>query len=98
MDRLTPLSEIREELKTQHLSFTEIAKRVGESWQLLASEEKEHYEMQALSVKEKYHAELVKYKKTEHFVQYSKYLAEFKAKNATNSGENCFLPPSFVAL
>lgn len=90
LHELTAL-EIREELKTQHLTFTEIAKRVGESWQLLVSEEKEHYEMQALSAKEKYHAELIKYKKTDHYREYSEYLADFKAKNATTAGEDFLL-------
>lgn len=79
--------ELREELKVQRLTFTEIAKKVGESWQKLVSEEKERYEMQALSAKEKYHAELIKYKKTDNYQEYAKYLADFKAKNAATSGE-----------
>lgn len=43
--------------------------------------------MQALSAKEKYHAELSDYKKTDKFLEYAKYLAEFKAKNAAVSGD-----------
>ena len=52
-------------------------------------EEKERYEMQALAAKEKYHAALVKYKKTDEYIEYAKYLAEFKAKNAATTGEYC---------
>lgn len=89
--------EIREELKLQHLTFTQIAKKVGESWQQLLSEEKECYEMQALSAKEKYHAELIKYKQTENYREYANYLAEFKAKNAAVSGED-FLHPSNIPV
>ena len=78
--------EIREELRPQNLTFTEIAKRVGESWQVLLAEEKEPYESQASIAKEKYHAEINRYKKTDQHKEYSKYLSEFKAKNASISG------------
>ena len=79
-------SEIREELRPQSLSFTEIAKRVGESWQILSPEHKEPYESQASAAKEKYHAQLAEYKKTDHYREYTEYLAEFKLKNASNAG------------
>lgn len=78
--------EIREELRPQNLSFTEIAKRVGESWQVLLAEEKELYESQASSAKEKYHEEMTEYKKNDEYKEYSKYLADFKIKNASVSG------------
>ena len=68
------------------MSFTDIAKRVGESWQVLLAEEKEPYESQASAAKEKYHSEMAKYKKTDAYKEYTQYLADFKAKNATNSG------------
>jgi hypothetical protein len=54
---------------------------------MLGSEEKEQFEMQALSAKEKYHAELAAYKKTDRYSEYSKYLADFKAKHAAGAGE-----------
>lgn len=68
------------------MTFTDIAKRVGESWQVLLAEEKEPYESQASAAKEKYHAEMAKYKKTDAYKEYTQYLADFKAKNATNLG------------
>lgn len=77
-------NKIREELRPQNLTFTDIAKRVGESWQVLLAEEKEPYESQASAAKEKYHAEMAKYKKTDAYKEYTQYLADFKAKNATN--------------
>jgi hypothetical protein len=40
-------TEIRDELKDLNLSFTEIAKRVGERWQQLNPEGKEPFESQA---------------------------------------------------
>lgn len=79
-------SEIREELKPQNLSFTTIAKRVGERWQYIPAEEKEPYESEASAAKEKYHAEIADYKTTKHFRDYQQYLAEFKAKHASHSG------------
>ena len=81
---------IREELKPQNLSFTEIAKRVGERWQLLAPEEKEPYESQAGSLKERYSADFAKYKRTSHYKEYIEYLADFKAKNAAASASMGF--------
>ena len=79
-------SEIREELKPENLSFTAIAKRVGERWQELPAKEKELYESEASAAKEKYHAEMASYKTTKSYREYQQYLAEFKAKHASNSG------------
>ncbi|KEZ44372.1 hypothetical protein SAPIO_CDS3355 [Scedosporium apiospermum] len=72
---------IREGLKGQNLSFTEIAKLVGESWKSLPHEEKETLETQAQRAKEKYSYELAKYKKTPEYQKYSRYLQEFKKKH-----------------
>ncbi|KAG9230213.1 hypothetical protein BJ875DRAFT_163164 [Amylocarpus encephaloides] len=77
-------NKTREELKGRNLSFTEIAKHVGENWQNLSPGEKEPYEQQAFSAKERYNHELTEYKKTPHFRDYSQYLAEFKARQANN--------------
>jgi len=71
---------MREDLKGRHLSFTEIAKLVGENWQNLSASEKEPYEAQAFAAKEKYNNEMVEYKKTESYGEYTLYLNEFKAK------------------
>lgn len=73
-------NRMREELKGRNLSFTEIAKLVGENWQNLAPAEKETYEQQAASAKERYNHELSEYKKTDRYKEYSSYLAEFKAR------------------
>lgn len=80
------VSEIREELKPENLSFTTIAKRVGERWQDISAEEKEPYESQASTAKEKYHTEMADYKTTRSYRDYQQYLAEFKAKHSSNSG------------
>lgn len=71
---------MREDLKGRSLSFTEIAKLVGENWQNLSPSEKEPYEQQAFGAKEKYTVELAEYRKTESYRVYSEYLIEFKAK------------------
>lgn len=77
-------NKIREDLKHQQLSFTDIAKRVGENWQNLPSSEKEPYESEAFAAKDKYNAALTEYKKTENYRSYQAYLAEFKAKQSSN--------------
>jgi hypothetical protein len=81
---LISASEMRVDLKGRHLSFTEIAKLVGENWQNLSPSEKEPFEAQAFSAKEKYNAQLAEYKKTENYKKYAEYLLEFKEKQAAN--------------
>lgn len=81
---------MRDELKGQSLSFTDIAKLVGERWKVLPAEIKEQYEQEASIAKERYNAELAKYKLTDQFKEYAQYLAEFKQKLANkeaSSGE-----------
>ena len=83
--------EIREELRPHKLSFTEIAKRVGERWQELRRDQKERYESQASSAKEAYNAELAKYKRTSQYRDYMQYLADFKARNSSHATGNAIL-------
>lgn len=76
-------------MKGQDLSFTEIAKVVGERWQVLPAEERETCERQANSAKERYYAELADYKKTPQFEAYQQYLVDFRAKHAVpNKGQS----------
>jgi hypothetical protein len=72
---------MREDLKGRNLSFTDIAKLVGEHWQNLTPLEKEPFEQQAFTAKEKYNIALADYRKTENFRNYTEYLQEFKAKH-----------------
>lgn len=75
-------TEIRDQLKGKDLSFTEIAKLVGERWQELGPNEKEPCEREAQALKDKYYSELRQYKKTPQYKQYQDYLVEFKAKHS----------------
>lgn len=75
-------NKMREDLKGHNLTFTEIAKLVGENWQSLPPAEKEAYESQANAAKERYHRDLAEYKKTAEFRKYAQYLQEFKEKQA----------------
>lgn len=77
-------NKMRDDLKGRNLSFTEIAKLVGENWQNLSPADKEPYEQQACAAKEKYNSELSEYKKTKDYRDYSLYLVEFKARHASN--------------
>jgi len=72
---------MREALKGQELSFTEIAKVVGERWRDLPMDAREACECQANAAKEKYYAELAEYKKSSQYDTYQKYLKDFKAKH-----------------
>jgi hypothetical protein len=85
---LTPKhTEIRDQLKGQELSFTEIAKLVGERWQELQAHEKEPCEREAQALKDTYYSELRKYKKTPQYQQYQDYLVEFKAKHSGDANQ-----------
>lgn len=85
---------MRENLKPQSLSFTEIAKRVGEQWQLLTPDVKGQFESQAASAKERYRADLEEYKKTDNYREYSEYLIEFKQRNSDDKRPRLDKEPS----
>jgi len=74
-------NQVREHLKGKDLSFTEIAKTVGERWQVLAPDEKATYESRSQAMKDHYYAQLAEYKKTQEYAQYQDYLVDFKAKH-----------------
>ncbi|KAL8677783.1 MAG: hypothetical protein Q9186_005816 [Xanthomendoza sp. 1 TL-2023] len=78
-------NNVRHDLKSENLTFTEIAKRVGEKWQTLSPEEREPFEAEAGSAKEAYLAELAKYKKTDQYREHARYLADFKAKHSSEA-------------
>jgi HMG (high mobility group) box len=80
-------NSIREEVRAQNLSFTDIAKLVGDRWQKLSPEEKEPFESKASDAKEKFHAELTQYKKTDSYKEYIQYTADFKVKHAATSSD-----------
>lgn len=71
---------MRDRLKGNELSFTDMAKLVGERWQLLPIETREQYESQATAAKEKYNVQMAEYKKTAEYESYQEYLADFKAR------------------
>lgn len=75
-------NRVREEVKDQNLSFTQIAKLVGDRWQKLDPAGKEPFEVQANAAKERYNIQLSTYRKTDAYKEYMQYLAEFKSKHA----------------
>ncbi|KAI3342732.1 hypothetical protein F4824DRAFT_494532 [Ustulina deusta] len=80
-------NKMREDLKGQNLTFTEIAKLVGENWQNLGRAEKEPFEKQANEAKEKYNQDLAGYKKTTECKKYNEYLHEFRKRQAAQTQE-----------
>ncbi|RUP43185.1 high mobility group box domain-containing protein [Jimgerdemannia flammicorona] len=73
-------NKVRAELKDQNMSFTDLAKIVGDRWKAISPEEKEAYETAAARAKEDYQAALSSYEQTEDHKTYQQYLSEFKAK------------------
>ncbi len=82
---------MREDLKNQSLTFTEIAKLVGENWQALTPAERDVYDSQAVRLKARYNHDLNNYRKTADYRRYSHYLVEFKQKQANLSQGSSFL-------
>ena len=80
-------NKVREEVKDQSLSFTLIAKLVGDRWQKLDPAGKEPFEAQANAAKERYNIQLSTYRKTDSYKEYMKYLSEFKAKHGQPSDQ-----------
>lgn len=72
---------VREEVKSQNLSFTQIARLVGDRWQQLSPGGKEPYEAEANTLKERFNIQLSAYKKTDAYKDYVQYLADFKARH-----------------
>ncbi|KAJ2957428.1 hypothetical protein NQZ79_g6880 [Umbelopsis isabellina] len=64
-------NQVRSELKDYNMSFTDLAKIVGDRWKSISPDEKEVYERTATKAKEEYLGALAKYEKTdEHKVAY----------------------------
>lgn len=80
-------NSMREDLEKQSLSFAEISKRVGDSWQALAPEEKERWKQRAAEPWEIYKAELTAYQQSDGHRQYLQYLEQFKREQAVKKGE-----------
>lgn len=72
-------NHIREQLKDQNLSFTDLSKVVGEQWQQLSRDQKEEWKNRRAVPWERYKAELADYHKTDEFQEYQRYSADFKA-------------------
>ncbi len=87
---------MRDDLKGRNLTFTEIAKLVGENWQNLSVVEKEPFESQAQKAKDKFAQELAAYKKTSEYRKYTEYLLNFKAKYAHQIIGSLYLVPSAI--
>lgn len=78
-------NKVREEVKDQNLSFTQIARLVGDRWQKLDPAGKEPFETQANAAKERYNIQLSTYRKTDAYKEYMQYLADFKSKHGQTS-------------
>ncbi|KAI9253606.1 hypothetical protein BY458DRAFT_535796 [Sporodiniella umbellata] len=73
-------NDSRAQWKEKSLTFTELAKRVGEKWKHLSYPEKKTYERKAMLAKDEYLAALETYRQTDAHRQYQAYLQEFKKR------------------
>ena len=73
---------VREDLKSQSLSFTSISKQVGKRWQRLTPEEKHGWRLKSAIPRERYKTDLTKYQQSDHHRHYLQYLSEFTSAQA----------------
>ncbi|KAI8582174.1 hypothetical protein K450DRAFT_229374 [Umbelopsis ramanniana AG] len=73
-------NDVRKELKDYNMSFTELARIVGNRWKNIESNVKQTYEDAANLAKDEYLRELAEYQKTEEHKHYQKYLTDFRSK------------------
>ncbi|KAJ1506609.1 hypothetical protein HMI54_004920 [Coelomomyces lativittatus] len=75
-------NEVRQELRNQKLSFSNLAKVVGDRWKSMSSAEKKAREEHAARLKEDYQLKLMEYRQTSEFQHYLNYLHDFEASAA----------------
>ncbi|PLW20836.1 hypothetical protein PCANC_08244 [Puccinia coronata f. sp. avenae] len=77
---------VREQLQGQQISFTEIARIVGDRWKKLDPSTKEVFEREAAEQKDRWTRSMLAYKRTREYEQYRRYLQQFKeAQQVRNS-------------
>jgi hypothetical protein len=88
-------NDIRRRLENQNLSFTQLARQIGKSWQSLCAKDMDERQSQAAERKEVYAQELNRYQKTSNYFHYQVYLRKFKLKWATpgQSSKREITPP-----
>ena len=79
---------MREAMKSKELSFSDMAKLVGERWQELTPAEKEPCERKAQAMKEAYHVKLAEYKKTPEYTSYQQYLVDFRIRHKQQTDDS----------
>lgn len=73
---------VREDLKSQPLSFTSISKEVGERWRRLTPEEKHGWRLRSAVPRKRYKADLAKYQQSDQHRHYLQYLSDFASAQA----------------
>lgn len=75
---LTPLAEMRKQYQDRNLSFSDLAKQIGQDWQNCPAELRDSYLSNAMKEKEAYDTAMARYKTTDTYREYQEYLADFR--------------------
>ncbi|EFP84308.2 uncharacterized protein PGTG_10028 [Puccinia graminis f. sp. tritici CRL 75-36-700-3] len=89
---------VREQLKGQQISFTEIARTVGDRWKTLDPSSKEAFEREAAEQKDRWTKSMLAYKRTREYEQYRRYLQQFKEAQQVRSAATEARPKRFSDL
>ncbi|KAI9016426.1 high mobility group box domain-containing protein [Phycomyces nitens] len=83
-------NDVRAELRARNMTFTELAKLVGDRWKNLNHDDKQRYETNAMLARKQYQVRLEEYQRTDDFKEYQEYIRDFKAKHEAAGKSVCF--------
>ena len=91
-------NHMRDELKEQNLTFTEISRAVGSGWRALQHNEKEAWQGRAATQMTKYKGRLADYHRTESYQRHKKYVSTFKSAQEARESVRKHARTSSVAI
>ena len=91
--RSNTLQGVREEARPLKLNSGVVEKLVNSRWNSLSTSELEEYETQAAEAMELYNVELEKYKGTESYRDYQRYMAEYQESRKRHYEQQAATPP-----
>ena len=96
--QLNIITDVRKDSSVGEHSFAEIAKIVGERWQVLDVEQKEGYDEKAAKAKSRFNDEMTEYVKTAEYKSHQEYLNKWHARQTEIQAEKSKFLTSFLLL
>lgn len=91
-------NDVRAEMKGQNITFSDMAKVVGDRWKNLSHAEKQRYERTAAKAKDKYLLEMEKYRQTDQYQVRDLFLHQSKRLKITDVRLYIAIPAVFTSV